>query len=137
MILSAKATLASVTPLRALLPLLLLVGCSGSDIVHVSKQRGLDGAWGLPGKESPVRLDAAGTTATLEYGGRTFVFEDMGAFQGHLSEESVRLLGRKIEVRVDPETLLIRDEDQRHSWKLADQPRGKTMVYAGGRLTFR
>jgi hypothetical protein len=126
-----------VIALRALVPLLLLAACSGPATVYVSKQPGLDGAWAVASEKNPVRLEAKGTTATLQYGGRTLVFPDLGTFHGHIGEESVRLLGRRIEVRVDPATLLIRDGDQRHSWKLADQPRGKTMVYASGRLTFR
>ena len=112
--------------MRLLLPLLLAAGCA-STIETVDRQPGFNGSWSLEG----TSLDVQGSTATISFGGRLFVFEGVDWLRGQIDKEGIMLAGADgFRVTVDKERIVIRD-----GRLAADQPLAS--LATGGRFAWQ
>jgi len=115
---------------RLLLPLLLLAGCAQT-IVTVDRQPGFNGSWSLEG----ASLDVQGSTATISYGGRLFVFEGVDWLRGQIDKDGIMLAGANgFRVRVDKERIVIRDGKLAADQPLASLPAGERFAWQDGTL---
>jgi hypothetical protein len=116
-------------PVRPLPLLALFAACAG-ERVRVDRQPGLDGSWG----QGAAQLDVTGSTATLAFHGRLFVFEGVGPLRGSLGEDEVVLAGGGVRIRVDAERVVVAEGGREVVRPLAELPRGSRHVWRDGDL---
>ncbi len=112
-----------------LLPLLLLAGCA-TKLATVDRQPGIGGSW----SEGKSSLDITGSTATLSFQGRLFVFEEVGRLRGTIGEEEVRLAGSGVRISADPERISFATQKGEVTRPLASLPAGSRFVWRDGDL---
>jgi len=114
-------------------PLLLLVaGCSTSYLT-VDRQPGFEGSWSFDSSS----LDVSGSTATLTFAGRLFVFEGVSWMRGRMEKHAVILNGEKLRIRADEERIWIREGGRTADVPLSTLPAGARFVWQDGRLNPR
>jgi hypothetical protein len=113
-----------------LLPLLLLAACA-ADFVTVDRQPGFNGSWSL----DDMSLDVEGSTATLSFDGRLFVFEGVDWLRGRIAKEGIDLSGAGgFRVHVDKERIVVRDGRIAADHPLASLPKGSRFAWQDGAL---
>jgi len=111
------------------LSLLLLAGCAAR-FATVDRQPGLYGSW----NEGSATLDISGSTATLGFQGRLFVFEGVTWLRGRVGEEEVDLSGEKLRIHADKERISVRDGKAATDRPLSTLPAGSRFAWQDGRL---
>jgi hypothetical protein len=115
---------------RVLLLPLLLAACA-ADFVTVDRQPGLQGSWSL----EHASLDVEGSTATLSFEGRLFVFERVDWLRGRITKEQVDLSGAGgLRIHVDKERIVIREGRAAADHPLASLPPGSRFAWQDGAL---
>lgn len=112
-----------------LLPLLLLAACA-TKLATVDRQPGIDGSW----SEGKSSLDISGSTATLSFQGRLFVFEAAGHFRGTIAEDEIRLAGPGLRITADPERIVFSAGKTEVVRPLASLPAGSRFLWRDGDL---
>jgi hypothetical protein len=114
---------------RLLLPLLLLAGCA-TEFVDVDRQPGLEGRW----NEGATSLDVSGSTATLTFLGRLFVFENVTWLRGQMAEKDLYLTGERLHIHADETEISIVDGKVASTRPLAELPAGSRFAWHDGML---
>lgn len=118
--------------MRALLPLL-LAGCAAS-FATVDRQPGFNGGWSFEG----TSLDVQGSTATISFEGRLFVFEGVDWLRGRIAKGEIVLTGASgFRVRIDRERIQVRDGRLMADEPLASLPEGGRFAWRDGSLVPR
>jgi hypothetical protein len=118
---------------RALLLPLLLLGACAAPRIGVDRQQGVDGSWGV-GKDALTLLDVTGTTATLSFRDRMFVFEGVRRLRGYLGADEVALEGDGLRIHADEERIVVAGPAGEVARPLAALPAGGRYVHRDGDL---
>jgi len=122
-----------------LLLALALTACKAPP-VRVDKRKGFDGAWDAGrDEESRVHLESYGTEVRLAFRGRRFVFKNLPAFKGSISEDEVHLRGSGIDIQINEKTVIVMHTQGRDLTEipLANFPTARTAIYVNKAWVYR